>query len=178
MRNPYVLACGITATPGVVHGPTVGNWGDFEMFMYEFVGDLSRYDDSGLLSEDGELVASGYSATELLTRALLEFRSMPPAEQVEVLKLLKHIFDPRGTVFCGRSFTYKWFANERFRERGERGGVWNGPALVFMRYASTAADEHRYTKLMLKFRAEHDRSLEVQCFTYEALAPQADVRAT
>ena len=165
MRNRYT--CGIAATPGVAHGPTVG---DFEMYVYEFVGDLSRFDDPGLVDEDGELVATGHSATELLTRALLGYRSMPADEQREVRNLLKHIFDPRGTVFCGRPFTYRWCA-DAFN---------SGPALIFTRYASEAAGEERATKLILKFRnmAENDRSLVVLCLSYEALAPQADVRVT
>jgi hypothetical protein len=50
--------------------------------------------------------------------------------------------------------------------------------LVFTRYASQSAGEVRFTKLILKFRAENDRSLVVQCFTYETLAPQVDVRVT
>jgi hypothetical protein len=50
--------------------------------------------------------------------------------------------------------------------------------LVFTRYASGHADEQRYTKLMLKFRAEDDRSLQVTCLSYEALVPRADLRAT
>ncbi len=176
MRNPYVLTCGIAATRGVAHGPVFDVWGDFEMYLYEFVGDLSKFDDPGLVDEDGEVVAPGWSATELLTRALLGFRSLSQQDRLEVQNLLKHIFDPRGTVFCGRPFTYTWFANERFRERG--GVLWTGPALVFTRYASGAAGEEGFTKLMLKFRAEHDRSLEVTCFTYETLAPQADVRVS
>jgi hypothetical protein len=166
MRNPYVLTCGIAAGHGV-HGPTVG---DFEMFVYEFVGDLSKFDDPGLLSEDGEVVAHGYRATELLMRALLGYRSMTQGEQLEVRNLLKHIFDPRGTVFCGRPFLYRWVA-DAFN---------SGPALIFTRYASGAAGEERCTKLILKFRnmAENDRSLVVLCLTCETLARQADVRVT
>ena len=105
MRNPYVLTCGIAATPGVAHGPTVG---DFEMYLYEFVGDLSKFDDPGLVNEDGEVVHPGCRVTELLTRALLGYRSLRLADQLEVQELLKHIFDPRGTVFCGRPFVYRW----------------------------------------------------------------------
>ncbi len=166
MRNPYMLACGMSAGHGV-HGPTAGD--DFKMFVYEFVGDLSRHDDPGLLSEDGEVVAHGYRATELLTRALLD-GSMSAEDQHEVEKLLKRIFDPRGTVFCGRPFTYRWLP-EAFS---------SGPALIFTRYASGAAGEQRVTKLILRFRnwAENDRSLVVLCMTYETLAPQADVRMT
>ena len=54
------------------------------------------------------------------------------------------------------------------------------PQLTFLRYASTAADEERFTRLIVRFRnmAENDRSLVVLCFTYETLAPQADVRVT
>jgi hypothetical protein len=171
MRNRYT--CGIAATPGVAHGPTVG---DFEMYVYEFVGDLSKFDDPGLVDEDGEVVAHGYRATELLTRALLGYRSLARDDRLEVENLLKHIFDPRGTVFCGRSFLYRWCANERLLERGGR--LSHGPALVFTRYASGAAGEERFTKLILRFRADNDRSLVVQCLTYETLAPQADVRVT
>jgi hypothetical protein len=49
---------------------------------------------------------------------------------------------------------------------------------VFTRFASEAADEEGFTKLSLRFRnfLEGDLSLVVQCFTYETLAPQADVR--
>ena len=170
MRNPYLLTCGIAATPGVAHGPTVGAWGDFEMYLYEFVGDLSKFDDPGLVNEDGEVVHPGCRVTELLTRALLGFRSLSQQDRLEVQTLLKHIFDPRGTVFCGRPFTDRWL-EDAFN---------SGPALIFTRYASGAAGEERLTKLILKFRnmAENDRSLVVLCMTYEALAPQADVRVT
>ncbi len=176
MRNPYVLTCGIAATPGVAHGPTADD--DFEMFLYEFVGDLSRFDDPGLVDEDGEVVHPGCRATELLTRALLGYRSMSPEDRLEVQNLLKHIFDPRGTVFCGRPFVYLWVAQESSRERGGR--LSRGPRLVFTRYASQAAREERFTKLILSFRnmAENDRSLVILCYTYEALAPQFEVRVT
>jgi hypothetical protein len=166
MRNPYVLACGIAAGHGV-HGPTVG---DSKMFVYEFVGDLSRFDDPGLVSEDGEVLHHGYHATELLTRALLGYRSMSAEDQLEVENLLKRIFDPRGTVFDGRPFTDRWL-EDAFN---------SGPGLIFTSFASGAAGEERLTKLILKFRnmAENDRSLVVLCMTYETLAPQADVRMT
>ena len=176
MRNPYVLTCGIAATRGVVHGPIFGVWGDFETFVYEFVGDLSKFDDPGLVDEDGEVVAHGYRATELLTRALEGYRSLSQEERLEVQNLLKHMFDPRGTVFCGRPFTYRWAAHERWQERGGR--LSHGPTLVFTRYASGAEGEEGFTKFILRFRnmLEGDRSLVVRCFTYEILAPQPDVR--
>ena len=166
MRNPYMLACGIPAGHGV-HGPIVG---DFEMFVYEFVGDLSRFDDPGLVSEDGEVLNHGYNATELLTRALSGYHSMSAEDQLEIEGILKHIFDPRGTVFCGRPFMSKYAPGLQS----------SGPSLTFLRTASTAADEERFTKLIVKFRniAENDRSLVVLCLTYETLAPQADVRVT
>jgi hypothetical protein len=134
------------------------------------VGDLSRFDDPGLVSEDGEVLHHGYHATELLTRALLGYRSMSAEDQLEVENLLKDIFDPRGTVFCGRPFMSKY-----------AGGLQSGgPRLTFLRYASTATDEERFTRLIVRFRnmAENDLSLVVICFTYETLAPQADVRVT
>ena len=165
MRNPYT--CGDAATPWTVHGPTVG---DFSTFLYQFVGDLSKFDDPGLVDEDGEVVAHGYRATELLTRALLEYRSLSPDDRLEVQNLLKHIFDPRGTVFNGRPFLARWARNG--------GRLAPGPMLVFTRFASQAPDEERVTKLIVKFGhvAENDRALVVLCSTDEALAPQADVR--
>jgi hypothetical protein len=188
MRNPYVLACGIAATPGVAHGPTVGAWGDFQMYMYEFVGDLSKFDDPGLVDEDGEVVHPGCRATELLTRALLGYHSLSPEDLLEVENLLKHIFDPCGTVFCGRPFMCSWASSTPgstklgFCKNNKRRiiSTSGGPMLVFSRAASGAADEARYTKLILKFRnmAENDRSLVVLCSTYETLAQQADVRVT
>ncbi len=166
MRNPYMLACGIIAGHGV-HDPTVG---DFEMFEYEFVGDLSRFDDPGLVSEDGEVLHHGYNATELLTRALSGYHSMSAEDQHEVENIVMRIFDPHGTVFCGRPFMSKYAVGLQS----------SGPQLTFLRAASTAADEERFTRLIVKFRnmAENDRSLVVLSFTYETLAPQADVRVT
>jgi hypothetical protein len=76
------------------------------MFVYEFVGDLAKYDLPDLLSEDGEVVQAGWKATELLNfllrRSMEGFRSMSKAEQEEVELLLKRVFDPTGTVFAGR----------------------------------------------------------------------------
>jgi hypothetical protein len=72
------------------------------MFVYEFVGDLAKYDLPDLLSEDGEVVQASWKATELLRRSMEGFRSMSKAEQEEVELLLKRVFDPTGTVFAGR----------------------------------------------------------------------------
>ena len=95
---------------------------------------------------------------------------MTQGEQLEVRNLLKHIFDPRGTVFNGRPFLGRWARNGGLLSSGE--------ILVFTSYASGAADEERFTKLILRFRADNDRALVIQCLTYETLAPQADVRVT
>ena len=180
MRNPYVLTCGIAPTHGVAHGPVFDVWGDFEMYLYEFVGDLSKFDDPGLVDEDGEVVTHGYRATELLTRALEGYRSLSPDDRLEVQNLLKHIFDPRGTVFCGRPFTYRWAASVNFDyiTPPDAESLEPGPVLMFTRFASQAADEVGFTTLSLRFRnvLQGDRSLVVRCFTYEILAPQADVR--
>ena len=122
--NPYVIACGLDG---------VGHWAGHgaaeaeaePLFrVYEFVGDLAKYDLPDLVSEDGEVEEAGYTATELLTRALDEYwslsaeeraeaerrpfgqgrypfgwRSMSADERAEVESLMMRIFDPTGTVF-------------------------------------------------------------------------------
>ena len=120
------------------------------------------------MSEDGEVEHRGQPAEQLLRRALLEFRSMSKSEQNDVQELLKRIFDPRGTVFCPRPWPYRWVCP----------GNNCRPELVFTRYASWAADEKRFTKLIVRFNnwADGDRSLRVFCLSYKELGEQRDVR--
>jgi hypothetical protein len=81
--NPYVIACGLDG---------VGHWAGHgaaeaeeepEMRVYEFVGDLAKYDLPDLVSEDGEVEEAGYTATELLTRALDEYWSLSAEARAE-----------------------------------------------------------------------------------------------
>jgi hypothetical protein len=198
--NPYVIACGLDgvghwAGHGAGHGAAEAE-AEPEMRVYEFVGDLAKYDLPDLLSEDGEVEEAGYTATELLTRALDEYwslsaearaeaerrpfgqgryprgwRSMSVDERAAVESLVLRIFDPSGTVLSsgehgGRPFECTCI--------GATETVW--PMLVFTRYASAS----HWTKLIVRFRDyfANDRSLALFCVTYERLPPQAWVRVT
>lgn len=163
-HNPYVIACGLVANPAFPIHPTTGN---FRARVHRFVGDLSRYDLPALVNDDGEILDHGYRATELLRDALEGYDAMRRDDRLEVEGLMKRIFDPHGTVFHGRQFIPRVLRTM-------------GPVLMFIRYASLSPEERRVTKLILKYRdwMQNDRSLELYCFTYETLEPQADVRVT
>jgi len=168
MRNQYT--CDIDATLGVIPHPIADD--DHETFVYEFLGDLSYYDLQDLVNEDGEVEDHGYIAKDLLTDVLLNYTStlLEAEKRLEVFNLLKKIFDPNDTVFCGGAFTYGYFENSS----------WGGPLLTYTRYAG-----QRMTKLLLKFRTEdrdvlpqENRRLQILCITYETLRPNPDVRRT
>jgi hypothetical protein len=188
--NPYVIACGLRRGAGQAgggHGAAAGAEEEAEeapeMLLYEFVGDLAKYDLPDLVSADGEVVEAGWKAAELLRRALAGFRSMSAAERAEVENLLKRIFDPTGTVLAGRPFMYQWFHGAQLRTR-----------LSFTREISAEL----FTKLCVSYRDEtagagagsdggsdggsddgsNSHSLFVWCYSYERLPPQADVRVT
>jgi hypothetical protein len=81
MANAYViLTCGLRRGAGHGAGNGAGNDvveetdDEWEMFVYEFIGDLDKYDQPDLLSEDRHVVQEGYKATALLTRALGEMK--------------------------------------------------------------------------------------------------------
>ncbi len=167
MRKQYT--CGIS---GVLHQPIADDDADdnHDSFLYEFEGNISDYDLPELVNENNELEHVGYRAEELLRDALLHYNStfFEAEKRIEVFNLLKHIFDPNDTVFCGGAFTYRYFDN-----------FLGGPLLVYTRYAG-----QRMTKLMLKFRTEdrslpeENRRLQILCITYETLSPNPDVRRT
>ena len=169
MRKQYT--CGIDPTRGApwLHQPEADD--DRESLVHEFVGNISDYDLPNLVNENNELEDLGYIAEELLRDALLHFNStfFEAEKRIEVFNLLKHIFDPNDTVFCGGPFTYGYFENPS----------WGGPLLVYTRYAGQLM-----TKLMLKFRTEdrdlpeENRTLHILCVTYETLSPKPDVRVT
>ena len=167
MRKQYT--CGIDPTRGGwwLHQPEADD--NHDSFLYEFVGNISDYDLPNLVNENNELENLGYIAEELLRDALLHYNSTFDAEKrIEVFNLLKRIFDPNDTVFCGGAFTYGYFENFQ-----------GGRLLVYTRYAG-----QRMTKLMLKFRTEdmlipeETRRLQILCITYETLSPNPDVRRT
>jgi hypothetical protein len=162
-----------------------------EMRVYEFVGDLAKYDMPDLVSEDGEVDQACYKATELLSRALDEYwslsaeeraeaerrpfgqgrypfgwRSMSADERAEVESLMMRIFDPTGTVFAGRPFECTYIGATRTVRL----------MLVFTRYIASQWT----TKLIARFGDyfANDRSVVVVCLTYERLPPQASVRVT
>ncbi len=162
-HNPYVIACGLVANPAFPIQPTTG----LRHRVYTFVGDFSKYDLPALVNEDDEIVHHGYRATELLRDALEGYNTMSRYDQLEVERLIKHVFDPRGTHFCGREFLATVMSRM-------------GPVLTFTRYASLSPYEANVTRLILAYRnwMENDRSLMLYCMTYETLEPQADVRVT
>jgi len=171
MRNQYT--CDIDAIRGVIPEPNADD--DYETFLYEFVGDISEYDLKDLVNENDELEDHGYSAEELLRDALLHYNStfFEAEKREEVLNLLKHIFDPKNSVFFGKAFTYNYFENDSANHH------WGGPLLVYTRYAG-----RRMTKLILKFRTqdrllpEENRRLQILCITYETLSPNPKVHRT
>jgi hypothetical protein len=182
MANPYVITCGLRRGAGHGAGNGAGNaaghgaaagTGDAEMFLYEFIGDLKDYDLVDLLSEDGHVVQEGYKSTDLLTRALKEFRSVIADERDEVESLLNRIFDPTGTGFAVWPFMYQCL--------GARADMFE-----FSRYTRPVL----FTKLIVRLRNEHEErkeernakshnhSLVVFCVSYERLATSSDVRVT
>ena len=115
MRKQYT--CGIDPTRGVLHQPIADD--NHDSILYEFVGNISDYDLPNLVNENNELEDLGYIAEELLRDALLHYNStlFEAEKRIEVFNLLKHIFDPNDTVFCGGPFHVRYFENSSWGGR-------------------------------------------------------------